>query len=376
MDRRRPRAAILSLTALFAVDSVGQSPPPSALINQRADDTAEAARAASPHTSEGAFAYFQDEAQDAIERAIERVWDPTEPYPEPPRTSWGDPDLSGYWLNSTYTPLERPAHLEGVPLYTPQESIEAFQIAVTTDASVDPATVHYDWTEFGMDYWQSPVRPNLRTSLIVDPPDGRIPAFTAAGQARSRQQARGHTLESRGLYERCIQGNQGPPRTPHARGGNSDFGQSTGQSQVIQTEDHVILVTQANSDVRIFPLDGSLHAPDRVRSWLGDSRAHWEGDTLVVETTNFHDKRKWQGSNRNLHLIERFTRVADDILLYEATITDPTTWVSPWSIEVPWPMLDPPGMYEFACHEQNYGIINVVRGAQIRAAEYEADLQP
>ena len=364
------------VVTVFSVEAMSQTLPPSALINQKSEETVNAARAASPQTAETTYAYFQDEAEQAIARAIERVWDPSQSHPEPPRMPWGDPRLEGYWLNSTYTPLERPAELAGQSLYTHQEAIEAFRIAVTTDASVDPATVHYDWTEFGMDYWQSPVRPNLRTSLVVDPPDGRAPALTPGGQARGREQMRGHTLESRGLYERCIQGNQGPPRTPHSRGGNSSFGQSTGQSQIIQTPDHVILITQANSDVRIFPLDGSPHAPEEVRSYLGDSRARWNGDTLVVETSNFHAKRKWRGSADNLHLVERFTRVADDTLLYEATITDPTTWVAPWTIEVPWPMLDPPGLYEFACHEQNYGIINVVRGARIRAAEYEAGLNP
>jgi hypothetical protein len=230
---------------------------------------------------------------------------------------------------------------------------------------VDPATVHYDWTEFGMDNWQSPIRPNRRTSLVVDPPDGKKPALTPEGEIRLQAQARRHTLESRGLYERCIQGNQGPPRVP--------FVQNTGQSQIVQTPDYVILMTQANSDVRIFYLDGSPHAPDSVRSYLGDSRAHWEDDTLVIETTNFHESRKWNGSADNLHLVERLTRVADDTLLYEATITDPSTWETPWSIEVPWPMMDPPGLFEFACHEQNYGIINVLRGARVRAAEYEAE---
>ncbi len=377
MGTRALCAAMFPLAAaLFAAGAAGQSPPPSALVNQRSEETVEAARAASPHTAETTYAYFQDEAERAIARAIERVWDPRQPHPEPPRMPWGDPSLQGYWLNSTYTPLERPEELAGKPIYSPEGAIEAFQSAVTTDASVDPATVHYDWTEFGMDYWQSPVRPNLRTSVITDPPDGRVPALTPAGRTRNREQVRGHTLESRGLYERCIQGNQGPPRTPHRRGGNSSFGQNTGQSQIIQTPGHVILITQANSDVRIFPLDGSAHAPDVVRSYLGDSRARWEGDTLVVETTNFHEKRKWRGSAGDLHLVERFTRVADDTLLYEATVTDPTTWVAPWTIEVPWPMMDPPGLFEFACHEQNYGIINVVRGARIRAAEYEAGLEP
>jgi len=340
-------------------------PPPSALINQESAETVEAARAASPHTAESTYAYFQEEAEAFIADATQRMWDPTEPRQEPPRTPWGDPDLEGYWLNVAYVPLERTAELAGKPLHTPEEAVTAFVRWATRDASVDPATVHYDWTEFGMDNWQSPVRPNRRTSLVVDPPDGKIPTLTPEGEIRLQAQARRHTLESRGLYERCIQGNQGPPRVP--------FVQNTGQSQIVQTPDYVILMTQANSDVRIFHLDGSPHAPDSVRSYLGDSRAHWEGDTLVIETTNFHESRKWDGSADNLHLVERLTRVADDTLLYEATMTDPSTWETPWSIEVPWPMMEPPGLFEFACHEQNYGIINVLRGARVRAAEYEAE---
>ena len=377
MGTRSPCAVMPALAAaLLGAEAAGQSPPPSALVNQRSAATVEAARAASPHTAESTYAYFEDEAQAAIASAVARVWDPTRPRPEPPRTAWGEPDLAGYWLSSTYTPLQRPEALGDTALYTPEQAVEVFRQAVVTDAAVDPATVHYDWTEFGMDYWQSPVRPNRRTSLIVDPPNGRLPELTPGGRARLQQQARRHTLESRGLYERCIQGNQGPPRTPHSRGGNSSFGQNTGQSQIIQTPEHVILITQANSDVRIFPLNGSGHAPDAVRGYLGDARARWEGDTLVVETTNFDERRKWQGSAGNLHVVERFSRVAGDTLLYEVTVTDPTTWSAPWTYEVPWPAMDPPGLFEFACHEQNYGIINVVRGARIRAAEYAAGRSP
>jgi len=357
-----PIAVTLLAPALAAAQD---QPPPSALINQEAAETVEAARAASPHTAESTYAYFQEEAETFIADATQRMWDPTEPRPEPPRTPWGDPDLEGYWLNVAYVPLERPDELAGKPLHTPEEAVTAFVRWATRDAAVDPATVHYDWTEFGMDNWQSPIRPNRRTSLVVDPPDGKIPALTPEGEIRLQAQARRHTLESRGLYERCIQGNQGPPRVP--------FVQNTGQSQIVQTPEYVILMTQANSDVRIFHLDGSPHAPDSVRSYLGDSRAHWEGDTLVIETTNLHESRKWNGSADNLHLVERLTRVADDTLLYEATMTDPSTWEAPWSIEVPWPMMEPPGLFEFACHEQNYGIINVLRGARVRAAEYEVE---
>jgi len=356
--------ATLAGLGLTVTPSAGQ-PPPSALVNQRAPETLEAARTASPHTSESTYAYFQEEVEEFIARATERVWDPTRPHPQPPRTPWGDPSLEGYWSYAAYTPLERPGEVAEKPLYTAQEAIEAFQREVLMDASVDPATVHYDWTEFGLDNWQSPIRPNRRTSLIVDPPDGRIPALTDEGRARLQAQRQRHTLESRGLAERCILGNDGPPNIP--------FTQNTGQSQIVQTRDYVLLITEENSDVRVFHLNDSAHAPGNVRNWMGDSRGRWEGNTLVVETTNFHEERKWEGAAGDMHLVERFTRVADDTLLYEATVTDPTTWEAPWSIEVPLPMMDPGGLFEFACHEQNYGLINVLRGARARAAEYEAE---
>jgi hypothetical protein len=277
----------------------------------------------------------------------------------PPRTPWGDPDLRGYYLNLSYTPLERPAGLEGKPFYTEQEAIAAFRKEVEADAEVDPREVHYDWKEYGMDAWQSPVRPNLRTALIVDPPDGRVPPLTPEGKARLAAARRGNNVLSRGLYERCVTGNQGPPRLPL----NHDA-----ESQVFQTPGYVVLVTQSNSDVRIIPLDGRPHLPSNVRKWLGDSRGRWEGNTLVVETTNFHPKRDWRGSAGGLHLIERMTLVDPKTLQYEFTISDPTTWTKPWSVEVAWPMIEP-GLYEFACHEQNYGLMNVVKGVQIQARD-------
>ena len=359
---------IVSSAIVLAVTTLAESqttPPPSALINQRSQEALEAARAASPHTSDSTYAYFQEEAEAFLESATEIIWDPSTPRSPTSKTSWGDPDIAGYWLNVAYTPLERSEENINKPFYTREEAISAFVHRATQDASVDPATVHYDWTEFGMDNWQSPIRPNRRTSLITNPLNGRVPKLTPEGQTRHEAQARRHTLESRGLYERCIQGNQGPPGIP--------FVQNIGQSQIIQTPNHVILITQANSDVRIFHLNGSNHAPETVRSYLGDSRGHWENNTLVVETTNFHKNRKWNGSSEGLQLEERFTRIDDQTLLYEATLTDPSTWETPWSIEVPWPMMDSPGwLFEFACHEQNYGIINVLRGARTRAAEYQA----
>jgi hypothetical protein len=276
-----------------------------------------------------------------------------------PKTPWGDPDLRGYFLNLSYTPLERPKELADKPFYTEQEALAAFKKAVEEDAEVDPRTVHYDWKEYGMDAWQSPIRPNLRTSLIVDPPDGRIPPLTAEGRKRQQAAGRGTDVTSRGLYERCVTGNQGPPRLP----GNHDA-----ESQIQQTRDYVILIMQSNSDVRIIPLEGRPHLPSNVRSWLGDSRGHWEGNTLVIDTTNFLPDREWRGSAGNMHLVERLTITDPKTLRYEFTVNDPTTWTRPWSAEVIWPRIEP-GLFEFACHEQNYGLINVVKGAQIRARE-------
>ena len=286
----------------------------------------------------------------------------------PPRTPWGDPDLQGYYLNiSSYTPLERPRELANKPFYTEEEALAAFKKAVEADAEVDPRVVHYDWKEYGMDAWQSGVRPNLRTSLVVDPPDGRIPALTP--EARSRQAAAaaeraksGVDVTAAGLYTRCVTGNGGPPKIP---------GGVTAESEIIQTPGYVVMMIQANNDVRIIPLDGSPHLPKNVGLWQGDARGRWEGNTLVVETTNFHKDRNFRGSTDALKLVERFTLSGPKTLRYEFTVTDPSTWTRPWSIDSLLPRIDAP-IYEFACHEQNYGLINWATGSQIRESEAAA----
>ena len=194
--------------------------------------------------------------------------------------------------------------------------------------------------------------------------------MTAAGRVRWDQQARRDTLQSRHPTERCIVGSEGPPRVP--------FIQQIGESRIVQTPDYVMLITQSNNDVRVIPLDGRPMPPPSVRAWLGISRGHFEGDTLVIETSNFDENRTWvrpRGAAGDVHLVERLTRAGDDTIVYRATLTDPTTWEAPWTYEMIWPEMDPPGIYEWACHEHNYGIINVVRGAQIRAEEYEAQSQ-
>jgi hypothetical protein len=298
---------------------------------------------------------------------------------KPGRTAWGDPDLRGYWLLATYTPLERPAAIADKAFYTEQEAVEAFKRAVEADAEVDPRTVHYDWKEYGMDAWQAGAKPNLRTSLIVDPPDGRIPPLTPEAQQRRAAAAAAAKVRSPlagiktfgNTYTRCI---LGLGAAPLVRGGNPGAESAaaaagvTSESQLIQSPGYVVIVTQSNSDVRIIPVDGRPHLPQNMRVWWGDSRGHWEGETLVVDTTNFKDRApgvNFQGSTDALHLVERFTRTGPNTLKYEYTVSDPSTWTKPWSVEAPIPRIDPP-LYEFACHEQNYGVMNVVRGTQVR----------
>jgi hypothetical protein len=342
----------------------------------------EAARKASPRTGAEAAKYFEDEIAKKVAEATKRVYDPTTPAAaNPPRTPWGDPDLRGYYVTATYTPLERPQKVDK-PLYTVEEAINAFRYATESDSGVDPATVHYDWKEFGMDAWQSPVRPNRRTGLIVDPPDGRLPPLTPEAQKRRADTAARNKVTDPqtgvqifgNLYTRCV---MGLTATPLTRGGNpgSDSAAGAGgvssEAQIFQTPDNVVIVMQSNSEVRIVPIDRGPHVPQHVRHWLGDSRGRWEGNTLVVETTNFNDRspgENFQGATDGLTMIERFSVVDENTLRYEFTMNDPKTWTRPWTVEAPLPRIDPP-LYEFACHEQNYGVINVVMGAQIRATE-------
>ena len=298
-----------------------------------------------------------------------------------PRTPWGDPDLRGYWLTSTYTPLQRPTELANKPFYTEAEALAVFTQAVETDADANPAVVHYDWKEYGMEAWQAGAKPNLRTSLIVDPPDGRFPPLTpeaqqrraaAAAAARLRDPAAGVATFGN-TYTRCI---LGLGIAPLVRGGNPGAESAaaaagvSAESHFVQAPGHLVIVHQSNSDVRIIPLDGRPHLPTRIRRWFGDSRGRWEGNTLVVETKNFKDRTpaaNFMGSTDALQLVERFTRTGPNTIRYEYTVTDPKTWTRPWSAEAPLPRLDPP-IYEFACHEQNYGLMNVVKGTQIREA--------
>ena len=300
-----------------------------------------------------------------------------------PRTPWGQPDLQGVWDFRTITPLQRPASAAD------QEFLSAEEVANLERATVDrntelasrearrtEATRSVDQGEEGApgfynNYWLDGVTTSTgRTSLVIDPPDGRIPPLTAEAR-RVVDAQRAHLAENpadswtdRNTSDRCLVGfNAGPPITP--LGYNQNM-------QVFQTADHVVLLTEMVHTSRVVPLDGRPALDDDIRLWSGDSRGHWEGDTLVVETANFHPDRKWiplgtapagTGSSAGMRLTERFTRLDDDTLVYEFTVTDPETWTTPWTAQQPMRRNDLT-MFEYACHEGNYSMPGILGGAR------------
>ena len=305
----------------------------------------------------------------------------------PPRTPDGQPDLQGIWTMATFTPLERPAHLAGRESFTEEEAAALLE-DLTADGA-DPLaltalseptaeqrrqrlrqsknSVHYDNV-----IWMSERQPKglttLRTSLIVDPPDGRIPPLTPA--ARTRQAARVETsaflwdfappkadsYETRSLQERClVWRHEGPPFLPAAY---------LDRIQIFQSPGYVAILHElSNNQARLIPLDGRPHLPPNIRQWPGDSRGRWEGDTLVVDTTNFTHKTHFRGSGEALHAVERFTRTAAETIRYEFTVEDPTSWTRPWSVEIPMKRADGP-IFEYACSEGNYGLRNILSSAR------------
>jgi hypothetical protein len=287
----------------------------------------------------------------------------------PPRMPDGHPDLQGFWTNATITPLERPRDLGAKEFLTEEEAAENRKRALLPipTAQRSGTEAHYEFTQFGLDRSQSQIAFSLRTSLIVGP-EGRVPPLTPEAQRRIAERAalaKGHEFdgpESRGIQERCIVwGNEGPPMLPP--GYNSYL-------QIVQAPGYVAILQEMIHDVRIIPLDGRPRLPQNIRAWLGDSRGHWEGDTLVVETTNFTDKTNFRGSRENLHVVERFTLADANTIRYEFTVDDPSTWTRPWSAELPLAK-DKGPIFEYACHEANYGMANNLKGA--RAAEKAAE---
>ena len=305
---------------------------------------------------------------------------------ESPRTPNGRPDLQGYWTTPSFTPLERPDRLAGKEFFTEEEAT-ALNEQLTAEG-VDPSMrgreiltigdrdererykyqgnrdseerhhIHYDneiWLRTRVPKGLS----SRRTSLVTDPPDGRIPPLIPEASARlaAANEARRHpsafdSHEVRPLSERCILwGHESPPMLPPSY---NDI------HQIFQTPDHLVVFTElGNNPPRIISLEGRPHISSNMHQFSGDSRGHWEGDTLVVETKHFSDKKRWRGSTGTLHVIERFTRVDADTIRYEFTVDDPATWTSPWSAEVPMVRTEGP-MFEYACHEGNHDIRHIL----------------
>ena len=295
-----------------------------------------------------------------------------------PRTAWGAPDLNGIWDFRTLTPFERPSELADQEFFT-DEDAAAFEAARLAEFAVrddqEPADIVGNYNQFWFDPGNK-VSETRQTSLVVDPADGRVPPLTpqAAAKVEAERLAREgvdrHSPTYGGFVDdlgsgmfavRCILGfNSGPPMAP------AGYNQNV---QLVQTEDYVVLVNEMVHSSRVVPLDGRPHLPEGLPQWMGDSRGHWEGDTLVVETTNFLRETSFRAgvTTSALYLTERFTRVSEGTLLYDVTVQDPNTWAQPWTYRIPMVQSGFP-LFEYACHEGNYGLYNILAGARKQEA--------
>jgi hypothetical protein len=292
--------------------------------------------------------------------------------PSVPRLADGRPDLNGVWSYATLTPVERPKELGDKATLTAAEA-EAYEKRTLevqnrdrrdgdgpdgrgSDGRTDLDRAYNQfWWDFG-----TRVVATRQTSLVVDPPDGRIPALTEAARQRVAERAALRNRppegpEDRSLAERCLNvGTAGPPMLP---------GPYNNNVQLVQGTTHLAIHNEMIHDTRLVPLDGRPHLVAGVRQWLGDSRGHWEGDTLVVETRNFRADTAFRGASDQLYLVERFTRVSEEALHYEFTVSDSSTWARPWSVSLPMTRSREP-IYEYACHEGNYGLATILAGAR------------
>ena len=292
-----------------------------------------------------------------------------------PRTPWGDPDLQGMWTNATATPLERPKELEGKQVLTDQELVQRDR-QVAQENSTDNAPQAGNPGSHN-EFWRERGRLGKRTSLLVDPPDGKLPSLTPEGQkAQTQLAAAGKTSpadgpESRSLFERCI--TRGLPGAMMGDFYNHNY-------HILQTPGYVVISVEMIHDARIIPLDGRPHVGQQIRQWLGDSRGRWEGNTLIVETTNFIDISDRTinrmlgviifGTSATARVIERFTRLDADTIDYQVTVDDRATYTRPWTAAIPMTKLQGT-LFEFACHEGNYGMVGILAGhrAEEKAAE-------
>ena len=298
------------------------------------------------------------------------------------RTAWGDPDLQGVWNYSVDTPLNRPVEFERRVELTLEEAAEREQVTARRRHARDNRAAATEAGPAGLEgaggnynrFWTDSKRTAPQTSLVVDPADGRVPPLTPAAERwyadveRTRQgvdmdaPTPGGFVEDlgpRGLFTRCILGfNSGPPMSPCCYNENV---------QIFQTPDHVVLLNEMVHSARIVPLDGRPRLAAGIRQWLGDSRGRWEGDTLVVTTTNFtdavYDFGRMRPRGTGLTLVERFTRNADDTLAYRFTIDDPAWYTARWTAQLPMVPTGGP-LYEYACHEGNHSMTNILEGAR------------
>ena len=290
------------------------------------------------------------------------------------RTSWGAPDLRGTWDFRSITPFERPKEF-GDKAFLTAEEVAAWEQrtrkARAARAERDPVQGQGDvdggYNAFWLDRGEQ-MTGTMRTSLVVDPPNGRVPAQTEDARRRSAERlARWGKVpagpEDRNPLERCIMGfNSGPPMNP---GAYNNF------AEIFQTPRYVAILNEMVNDHRIIPLDGREHAPESIRLWKGDSRGRWEGDTLVVTTKHFTDHTNFRGSGPNMVLVERFTRKSEDALLYEYTLTDPESFERPWSVAVEMKKTSDP-LLEYACHEGNRAMTLMLSGAREREKQGKA----
>ena len=282
------------------------------------------------------------------------------------RTPWGDPSFNGIWTNSTTTPLQRPDDLAGKAFFTPEEAAQINR----AEAAGAPSSDTFFRDMVG-------IVPTLRTSLVIDPPDGKVPALTPEGQQRFDELAAYAEMhpfdgpENLNNTTRCIHfGGAGPPIIPEPY--NNKY-------HIFQTRDYVAILAEMNHTVRVIPLAEQEALPGHIRQWVGDSQGRWEGETLVVETTNLDINRMSRYgvlldtvADDNLKVTERFTRTDADTIMYQATVENPGIFVAPWTMEAPF-RTDPGPLVEFACHEGNYGMTNILSGARAdeRAAAAE-----
>jgi hypothetical protein len=288
-----------------------------------------------------------------------------------PHTLDGQPDLQGVWTNPTITPFERPAELADKAFFTAEEAAayEARIVGARTDApprTGDVGNYNQVWFDQG-----TRVVETLRTSLVVDPPDGRVPVRPEAEAKRAYDLVHvADSYEHMSLWDRCI--TRGVPSGMFPAGYNNAY-------QIVQIPDYVVITYEMIHESRIIPLDGRPHADASIRLWNGDSRGHWESATLVVDTTNFNGKGQISTSaaggrmrgipqSEAAHIVERFTRTDEDTILYEVSIDDPKIYTRPWKLEIP--LIRDPGyvIYEYACHEGNHALPNILRGGRAQDA--------